>query len=206
MSLLGVAADEAFRNSVDLLEEAKLLRDHGKWARSYALAVLAAEEFTKSFEFKCREVGFNLSKVPTKGVHQFRLKRFELLLIVPHLMSVGSYNLLAKFAGVPLRNPDRQFIKSVRVTFGPNAQGKKNSAFYVDLTNGQLQVPSKQIRKDDCQQVISLMTEVVSKKPVFLITEGEKLKSALTMNFLPLFNTVQSELSKAIGKQFLKGA
>jgi hypothetical protein len=126
LKLLNVAANEAFQNSVDLLEEAKLLRDHKKWARSYALAVLAAEQFTKSFEFKCEEAAFNLEKVPPKRMHAFRLARFEQLLILPHLVYVDHYNALAKLSpGLTRKEPNRQFIESISVMFGRKAKPQR---------------------------------------------------------------------------------
>jgi hypothetical protein len=203
--LLSEAANAAFQNSVDLFEEAKLLADYGKWARSYALALLAAEQYTKSFEFKCEQIGFKLAKVSAKKVHAFRLLRFTFLLILPHLMSVGGFNFFAKLANVPLREPDRKFMKRVYVVFGKQAERKKELAFYVDLSE-KLRIPSKEIKKEDCKAVLDLVAQMVGSRPLFLTEKGEHLKSALGMNFFPLFERSQSELFKMFGKQYLKEA
>jgi hypothetical protein len=48
------------------------------------------------------------------------------------------------------------------------------------------------------------MARVLRIKPVFLTKEGEELKVALSIHFLLLARMGQRELSKLIGKQFLK--
>jgi len=47
------AARAAYRNSLGLLEESNVLYKNSRYARSYALCVLCAEEFAKSFLYKC---------------------------------------------------------------------------------------------------------------------------------------------------------
>jgi len=201
--LLNEAANAAFQNSVDLLEEAKILSQQRKWARSYALTVLAAEQFTKSFEFKCEQAGRNLPPVPKKGIHGFRLQRFTFLLIAQHLMSVGQHNFLAKLACAPLREADRKFIRSVYVMLGKDADKRKEAAFYVDL-NGKVRIPSKEVQKKECEETIKLMEGILKNKPNFLIAQGEQLNSELNMNYFPLFERAQGDLSKMIGTQFMK--
>jgi hypothetical protein len=203
--LLDEAANAAFQNAVQLFEEAKLLCHHKKWARSYALALLAAEQYTKSFEFKCEQIGFRLPNVPDREVHEFRLLRFTFLLILPHLMSVGGYNLFAKLANVSLREPDRKLMKRAYSIFGKDTDRKKELAFYVDL-NAKLRIPSNEIKKKDCKEVLEVMEDTIGAKPFFLTERGEQLKSALALSYFPLFDRSQSELFKLIGRQYLRGA
>ena len=46
------AAKAAYKNSLDLKTEARLLFDNSFYSRAYALAVLSFEEFSKAFLYK----------------------------------------------------------------------------------------------------------------------------------------------------------
>jgi len=201
--LLNAAANAAYQNAFELFEEAKLLAHKKKWPRAYALALLAAEQYTKSFEFKCEEIGHKLPKVPDRELHKFRLLRFTFMLTLPRLMFVGTHNILAQAAGAPLWQHDRTSLKRAYCIFGKDTDRKKELAFYVDL-NSKLRIPTKEIGKSDCEEVQKVMTKIMESRPFFLTEKGEKLKSTLNMNYYPLFDRSQSELFKLVGKQFLK--
>ena len=47
------AAKAAYKNCLELKIEARLLYDNSFYSRSYALAVLSFEEFSKAFLYKC---------------------------------------------------------------------------------------------------------------------------------------------------------
>lgn len=198
--LLQGAAEEAFNNSRDLLEESKLLYTNSGWARSYLLAVTAAEQYVLSFEFKCNLAGFDLQSVWHSAGHTARKARFALLIITPYLMEIGAYNFFAKMAGVQLRKPDLRFLKRYINTF-QGIQGKRNAALYVDL-NGTLSVPSKIITKDDALRMIEIMNPILKAKPKFLLASDDDLQRTLGMGFLPVLTTSQSELFRQIGKIF----
>jgi len=202
-ALLNEAANAAFQNAVDLFEEAKLLADNQKWARSYVLALLAAEQYTKSFEFKCEQIGRRLPKVPDRELHKFRLLRFTFLLILPRMMFDGAYNLFMLATGKPAREHDRESMKRAYSIFGRDTDRKKELALYVDL-NARLRIPSKEIGKNDCKEVLKVMANMMDRRPFFLTEKGEHLKSSLNLNYFPLFDRSQSELFRLIGERYLK--
>ena len=201
--MLQTAAEKAFENSRDLLEDSKILFKKKKYARAFALSVTAAEEYAKSFEFKCELARFNIPGVPSESAHSFRQARFALLVITPYMMGVGGWNFFAQLAGVQPKKPDREFLELFIKTFNHNIQGRRNRALYVDL-NGKLTAPSDEITKKEAKHVMRIMDDVLKNEPEFLRVSGDDLQRTLGMGFLPLTNMSQSELFARIGKMYLK--
>ncbi len=62
----GGACRQAAQNARDLLAEAEILLDRGRWARAFALAVLASEEFGKG------SAAVALAVLPAETAHSCR--------------------------------------------------------------------------------------------------------------------------------------
>jgi hypothetical protein len=201
--LLQLAAEKAFKNSRSLLKESKLLYENEMYARSFALSVTAAEEYAKSFEYKCELAKFKIPPVPPDAAHSFRQARFALLVITPHLMAIGGWNFFAQMAGMKPKKPNRGFLEVFIKTFNHDIRGKRNRALYVDL-NGSLSVPSEQITKKEARHLMVIMDSVLEKEPGFLGASGNTLQQTLGMGFLPLTSLDQHQLFAQIGKVVLK--
>ena len=96
--LLKQTSIDAYTNSVFLIDEAKILYNKKRWARSYFLAACGSEQFVKSFEYRCESISRPLPPIPKKSAHKDRPGRFALMMIVPHLMNIATYNFFAKMS------------------------------------------------------------------------------------------------------------
>ena len=72
-------AKAAYRNSLGLLEEANILYTNSKYARTYALCVLSAEEFVKSFLYKCISVGIITDPEFKKDIRNHEEKMYHVI-------------------------------------------------------------------------------------------------------------------------------
>ncbi|MGD0145784.1 MAG: AbiV family abortive infection protein [Nitrososphaerales archaeon] len=206
------ASTAAYRNSKELLEEATVLLQAGKWARSYFLAITSAEQFTRCVEFACQSVGFELkAKRPNEGLHDFGLRRFGLLAISSHAMATEGWNFFAKLSDgkVPTKTYDRRYLQTIMKNFVQDAGRKRNVALYVELKDGQLSDPAS-ITKQNALGMLDVVGPLVSDPPTFLELEGEHLKSDLAMKYAPMLKLgnandkrTDQQLLKAIGR-FLK--
>jgi AbiV len=207
------ASAAAYGNSRKLLEEAIMLFEKGRWARSYFLAVTSAEQFTRSVEFACESVGFELkAKRPSEGLHDFNLRRFGLLAISSHTMAIEGWNFFARMsAGKVLpKTYDRVYLETLMRSFVQVAGRKRNGALYVELEEGNLTDPES-ITKQNAHEMMKIVGPVVTADPEFLKLKGEPLKSYLGLRYAPMIRLgdandarTDRELLRAVGR-FLGG-
>src|SRR2546422_3996235 len=83
------AAKAAYENSLDLLNEASILYEHGRYARACALTVFSCEEFAKAFLYKCNASGLIIDKKFEKDIlkHDIKLAHFTHLIVSVFRMS-----------------------------------------------------------------------------------------------------------------------
>ncbi len=83
------AARAAYENCLALLDESKILAEHSKFARAYALCVLASEEFCKSFLYKGVSTGLVKDEDVRKALrkHSEKIYRFSHLIAIPYTYS-----------------------------------------------------------------------------------------------------------------------
>lgn len=209
MTTSAEASAAAYGNSRKLLEEAVMLFEAGRWARSYFLALTSAEQFTRSVEFACESVDFELkAKRPSEGLHDFNLRRFGLLALSSHAMAIEGWSFFARMSAgkVPPKTYDRAYLETLMRNFVKVAGRKRNATLYVGLEGGNLTDPES-ITKQDAHEMIEIVGPVVAADPDFLKLSGEPLKSYLGLRYAPLIKLgdandarTDRELLRAVGR------
>jgi AbiV family abortive infection protein len=143
-ALIGFAAAAA-RNALDLLSDAELLCAGQRWARAYALAVLAVEELGKaSGVLTLALVPPALrAQVPVRdllGRHDVK----QAAGLVMHLLEFGKPGVAARVENAP-RLSDQ--LAQLAGEVGESNQAKQRG-FYVDLISGELKQPSEVTEAD----------------------------------------------------------
>lgn len=76
----------AYKNSLELLEDANLLFRNSRFARAYALAELSLEEFAKAFLYRCYSAGLIRDAEFQRDLNKHEEKLFHAI----HLMSTAA--------------------------------------------------------------------------------------------------------------------
>lgn len=154
-TLIGFAAAAA-RNALDMLSDAELLCTGQRWARTYALAVLAVEELGKaSGVLTLALVPSELrAQVPVRdllGRHDVK----QAAGLVMHLLEFGTPGVAARVEGAT-RLADQ--LARVAEEVG-EANRAKQRGLYVDLVGGELKRP-EEVTEADARAAIARAREV----------------------------------------------
>lgn len=79
-------AKAAYKNCIEILDEANLLLDHQAYPRAYALGVLSAEEFAKAFLAKAYAAGVVNDKRFLDDIMDHRIKQIHFVSIISTAM------------------------------------------------------------------------------------------------------------------------
>jgi AbiV family abortive infection protein len=153
-------AKASLDNAKSLQVDARILLEHEKYARSFALSVLAIEEMSKSYWCKMASVGVLspefLGESNTKQVkkwifkdHRFKQLSLSLLLAFLNLLAQnpegfsdifkGKTNLIPNVDYTQARNLISSFRKLDRL---------KQTAFYVGYDQDELSIPDEEMKRE----------------------------------------------------------
>lgn len=143
---LGAVAEAALLNSLALLDDAELLAKHAHWPRSFALAVLAGEEFGKVM--MC--LGALGHPDASDGLYWDEFwDRF-----VDHK---PKYENVFGLAASAIDDP--RVVEDLRRRVGDHVradQERKLEALYVDYRNSALKLPWVLVNEDDVQAILTV--------------------------------------------------
>jgi AbiV family abortive infection protein len=167
------AARAAYENCLALLDESKILAEHSKFARAYALCVLASEEFCKSFLYKGVSTGL-ATEVDIRNAlarHSEKITRFVHLIIVPYLLS-SHIEEIKKVREHDKSEPDHEkhlYPTLMEEILGEtskrtevaslffNAQELKMKSLYVDMKGQTLIVPTEKIGQKEFDRIFGFL-------------------------------------------------
>src|SRR2546426_3281789 len=167
------AARAAYRNSIALLDEARILGERSKFARAYALCILASEEFCKSFLYKGVSTGLASEEDIRKALvkHSEKISRFVHLIITPYLLSTRTEDIRQArehddsepdhskhlyptvIAEILSRASHRDEITSIFA----EAQDLKMKSLYVDVRERKLIIPDEEIVQTQFERVFGFL-------------------------------------------------
>jgi AbiV family abortive infection protein len=167
------AARAAYENCLALLDESKILAEHSRFARAYALCVLASEEFCKSFLYKGVSTGLAKEADIRKALvrHSEKITRFVHLIIVPYLLSTNTEEIkkAKEHDKSELDHAKHLYPKLMEEILGEtskrdevvsifsNAQELKMKSFYVDMKGQTLIVPTETIGKGEFDRIFGFL-------------------------------------------------
>lgn len=126
----------AHNNAIDLINEAEILFEHGRYSRAYALAFTALEEISKS------QLAADVhTELITKEAFQ-KIYR-------DHREKIARMAWATEDAKRYLSAPDGEYLEVEAPTFP-----SRNDSMYVNLKDDQVISPSDVIGRDDAQGII----------------------------------------------------
>ena len=137
-----------FDNAQDLYKEACVLNDHAMYSRSYLLAHFCIEELGKLPII----VGVIAKLTNEENIDWKKVgKRFR-----SHMEKIGSQNghyYTFALDADPLRDSDLEWLLSANKKI-PETYRKKNFSTYVDVVNGKVLAPQKEISALDTEDIL----------------------------------------------------
>jgi AbiV family abortive infection protein len=130
----------AHNNAVDLIQEAEVLFEHGRYCRAYALAFTALEEISKS--------------QLAAGVHTGLIDRNTFQKVYrDHRQKIGRMAWATEDAKRYLGGPDGEYPGAAAPTF-PSRNDSMNDSMYVNLRNDKVISSSDVIGHDGAESII----------------------------------------------------
>ena len=168
------AARAAYENCLALLDESKILAKHSKFARAYALCVLASEEFCKSFLYKGVSAGLVDAELIQHAVrdHSEKIARFAHIIVISSYESFHADEILRalehdKGESDPAKHVYLDVMRETSKNFGhwsssvtpifTKAHKAKLSALYVDIIGNNTVVPTEVVRRKDFNQIFNFL-------------------------------------------------
>lgn len=148
---LGAIAQAALGNALELVEEGELLADAGRWARAYALAVLAGEEFGKVMT--CLGALGNPEADTDQFWRDFWWRFLNHQPKYENVMGFASQFMTDESVRQQFRE---QFAEHVRAD-----QDRKLEALYVDYTHVGLLKPSMVATEDAARDALSVFGQII---------------------------------------------
>lgn len=157
---------EIIRNSLGLLEEAKLLRDAGRMSRSYALAYTACEEFGKITMLLHAAVKVTIDipvdwKKLRQRFHSHDSKAAQFTAATNAFVTIFK----AKTDGTNLEMEDAHRKMLAGVLAGPDLFKSRNDAFYCSIEGRMIVSPQSKITPE-------MLESMLARAEVLLITAG----------------------------------
>jgi AbiV family abortive infection protein len=171
------AAKLAYKNSLELKIEARLLLDHSFYSRAYSLAVLSFEEFTKSFLYKGASAGIIEDKDFNIDIRNHEEKLFHIThLLLFYYISFAKHERLLKAIEHDKNEKDHSkhiTIQAIEKYFTDSREEKelidkylsifnnmhklKLKALYVDIQKNKVIKPNEIIDKERSYEIIDLL-------------------------------------------------
>ena len=186
------AALSAYENSLDLLQEAEILHSSFKYARTYALCVLAAEEFSKSFLYKCQSVGLISDKGFMEDLRKHDEKIFHgvhLLISVYHMANYGreireaishdksEMDHSKHLTRMALRDSFVKLMKNENIIkIFKAASTWKTYSFYVDIQDSRVLIPSERISAEMAKEILDILKSYLPGFEIILGSDDDRFK------------------------------
>ncbi len=193
MNVYERAAWASYENCLDLLDDANILVERSKFPRAYALTILAAEEFCKSYLYKCLSAGLTGKGKIKKIVpyHDEKIFRFIHLMVNPTTMAIH-HSEIEEAMTHDKDEPDhskhlylevmkRVHLESLGIvrwltsTF-KHAEILKLRALYVDLRRGNVLVPKDAVQVATVKKVHKFVANMVDGFDVILDEDHETFR------------------------------
>jgi AbiV family abortive infection protein len=195
-------AKAAYKNCLDMLEEANILYSNSKFPRAYALCVLSMEEFAKSFLYKCHSVGLITDKDLKRGIvkHQEKIFHSTHLMLIPYVL----HNRYQKFfeAAEHDKNEkdhlkhlafeafkrvyefykysdDKEEIVHKYLELFKDVHNLKLKTLYVDIQGNKLVVPNNTITEEKCKQILEFLNTFAYGFDIILGETDEQFKEVV---------------------------
>lgn len=187
-----VAAKAAYTNSLELLDEAKILFQHSKFPRAYSLCILSMEEFSKSFLYKCFESGIISREDLRRGCrnHGEKISHSVHLLLTGYIFWMNRHHLTCSinedkgepdhrnhiFPSVLLEAIVQEMLSETVLGIFGGSEDLKLKALYVDVVDEQLSLPNEVISMEQSKRVLDFMDEGVQGFDIILDSESETFR------------------------------
>ena len=211
------AAFAAYKNSLDLKTEAKLLFDNSYYSRAYALAVLSFEEFSKAFLYKCISAGLIEDRDFNRDIRNHEEKLFHVVhLLLMHYISFAKNEKLFKAIEHDKNEKDHSkhiAVEALKKSFTADPEEEKElmdkylrifndihnvklKALYVDIQKDKVILPNEVIDKERSYEIIDLLG-FVNGFDIILGESDEHFKNTVKFIDPQIFSgTMKSDFSK----------
>jgi AbiV family abortive infection protein len=190
-----MAAMAAYTNCLELLDEAKILYRHSKFPRAYALAILSAEEFVKSYLCKYSSAGLDPNNEVEKILkdHKKKIRRLIPVLLSAYIFTKCGANIVGAIQHDNRQSHSQQQLapsviqesvitamESQPVTrIFMDAHRLKVKALYADVEDRQLSVPSEVIGVSQCKEVLDFMNECIHGFDLIVKSDDETFQKVI---------------------------
>ncbi len=170
-------ADAARRNAAGLLQDARLLYDHGRYARAHALGVLGLEELGK----------YNICLRAATGLED----------VQQHWRNLGHHTTKLEHAAIAAvlfssRFPSTDVVSRLEQAVAQESAAKLRG-LYVDWTSGRVATPDE-VPEDAATEILELLTELVA----FTQTHDLSLlhRRSAEVDLAAMYNASMQEMQK----------
>ncbi len=212
----------AYKNSLSLLEEANIMFNNSKFARAYALGVLSAEEFAKSFIYKCISVGLIKHDFRRDIIkHQEKIFHIIHILLMPRLLHVRYKKFLdacdhdkhekdhSKHLGFEAFKRIYKFweytedqdetLRQLRIF--EHADNLKLKALYVDIVGNNVILPDDVIGMEKGKEIIDFLNTHAHGFEIILNESDEHFKEVVKLLDPQIYSgTIKSNFTKFRGR------
>lgn len=154
LDLISTMVKALLENASNLLEEAKILADNNKIERAFFLTVIAIEEMGKATMYS-NSVQYG----DDNNLFRNKFKKFK----TKHPFKIFTSIILANHL-----NMDFSLDFSDAEILSKDIDALKISSLYVDLKNGKIISPSKEIKADDFKNMFEFAYQLMSKHLYYL--------------------------------------
>lgn len=221
------AAIEAHKHALGLISDAEVLLDVGRYPTAFALAILALEEFSKSFLLKAAASGIvtetNVEVALRKRTsHEDKIFHGIHLLVLPTVDYLQRKNLLAAVdrdktepdhskhiapavveEWFPLPSPKKR-AEALTFLFSlvDRAHEKKLKALYVDIEGNRVVTPELEVNPDQTRELVGFLAAYLEGFDIILSEEPDHFKRLAALadpDILRGFIHVQSKQKATTG-------
>lgn len=183
---------EAYGNSKSPVEDARILCSAGRYPRAYALGVLSAEEFAKSFVYKGfsegwikpEQVALFRNALVGRGAHKAKVGLFKTLAVLTYSLFSDPKNWPVIESGRLPDSKNRDVVKAEKIwKIFERAEDLKLDPIYADIKEDEVKTPQIKITWQMAKEILEFMTEITIQYDVpnqefrtVTFTQGESKK------------------------------
>lgn len=177
-------ARAAFENAKDLLDDAEILLTKKRFARSFALSILASEEFAKSMIYKFRSLGL-VSEDERQDFdraildHKPKLKVFRKYLALTSIISQNPERV--RRAVVDEKKSIIELVESLQKEMFQDevwkiferANEMKQRGFYVEVSGNKILSPKHTVKEEDARKTLGILRQKAIPRFLFFLEQTE---------------------------------
>lgn len=195
------AAQEAFDNAKDMLDEAEILLQKKRFARSVAISVLASEEFAKSMFYKFRSLGIVSEKETLEfesaiNDHKPKIKTFRKYIATTSILSENAERvrrliLDQKMSMLELMKTfENEMVQDEAWKIFENANQTKKRAFYVEVSNNKVLSPKHVVTEQDARKTLEILRQKAIPRFMIFLKESDASLERKKVNLPSLFQGI----------------